>query len=61
MADHDPASGSRVGDRGGLVSLTGYMVGMIGGVLIGGWVADRTERHLPFVVVLTSAPPLCCC
>jgi FSR family fosmidomycin resistance protein-like MFS transporter len=34
-------------------SLTGYMVGMIGGVLIGGWVADRTERHLPFVVVLT--------
>jgi FSR family fosmidomycin resistance protein-like MFS transporter len=26
---------------------------MIGGVLIGGWVADRTDRHLPFVVVLT--------
>jgi FSR family fosmidomycin resistance protein-like MFS transporter len=34
-------------------ALTGYMVGMIGGVLIGGWVADRTDRHLPFVVVLT--------
>jgi MFS family permease len=34
-------------------ALTGYMVGMIAGVLVGGWVADRTERHLPFVVVLT--------
>jgi MFS transporter, FSR family, fosmidomycin resistance protein len=34
-------------------ALTGYMVGMIGGVLIGGWVADRTDRHLPFVVILT--------
>jgi hypothetical protein len=29
------------------------MAGMIGGVLIGGWVADRTDRHLPFVVMLT--------
>jgi MFS transporter, FSR family, fosmidomycin resistance protein len=34
-------------------ALTGYMIGMIGGVLVGGWVADRTDRHLPFVVVLT--------
>ena len=34
-------------------ALTGYMVGMIGGVLVGGWVADRADRHLPFVVVLT--------
>jgi MFS transporter, FSR family, fosmidomycin resistance protein len=34
-------------------ALTGYMVGMIGGVLVGGWVADRTDRHLPFVVILT--------
>ena len=34
-------------------ALTGYMVGQIGGVLIGGWFADRTTRHLPFVVVLT--------
>src|SRR5215831_15434762 len=34
-------------------ALTGYMVGMIGGVLVGGWVADRTDHHLPFVVVLT--------
>src|SRR5216684_2567923 len=30
-------------------ALIGYMVGMIGGVLLGGWVADRTDRHLPFV------------
>jgi MFS family permease len=34
-------------------ALTGYMVGQIGGVLVGGWVADRTARHLPFVVILT--------
>jgi MFS transporter, FSR family, fosmidomycin resistance protein len=33
-------------------ALTGYMAGMIGGVLVG-WVADRTDRHLPFVVILT--------
>jgi len=35
-------------------ALTGYMVGMIAGVLLGGWFADRTERHLPFVVILAS-------
>ena len=34
-------------------ALTAYMVGQIGGVLLGGWVADRTDRHLPFVVLLT--------
>src|SRR5438067_1638218 len=34
-------------------ALTGYMVGQIGGVLAGGWVADRTDRHLPFVAALT--------
>lgn len=34
-------------------ALTGYMVGQIGGVLVGGWVADRTDRHLPLVVGLT--------
>jgi MFS transporter, FSR family, fosmidomycin resistance protein len=34
-------------------ALTGYMVGQIGGVLAGGWLADRTDRHLPFVVALT--------
>jgi FSR family fosmidomycin resistance protein-like MFS transporter len=36
-------------------ALTGYMVGMTGGILVGGWVADRTDRHLPFVVILTIA------
>src|SRR5216684_3218658 len=34
-------------------ALTGYMVGTTGGVLVGGWVANRTDRHLPFVVILT--------
>ena len=36
-------------------ALTGYMIGMMSGVLFGGWVADRTDRHLGFVVVLTMA------
>jgi MFS family permease len=35
------------------LALTFYMVGATGGVLVGGWVADRTERHLAFAVVLT--------
>jgi MFS transporter, FSR family, fosmidomycin resistance protein len=34
-------------------ALTGYMIGTMSGVLIGGWVADRTDKHLGFVVVLT--------
>src|ERR1700704_5913239 len=34
-------------------ALTGYMVGAMGGILLGGWVADRTDRHLSFVIVLT--------
>src|SRR5438270_2373361 len=34
-------------------ALTGYMIGAMGGILVGGWVADRTDRHLSFVVVLT--------
>jgi MFS family permease len=34
-------------------ALTGYMIGTMGGVLVGGWVADRTDHHLAFVVVLT--------
>ena len=33
--------------------LTGYMLGAMVGILVGGWVADRTDRHLSFVVVLT--------
>ncbi len=35
--------------------LTGYMVGAMCGILLGGWVADRTDRHLGFVVALTVA------
>jgi MFS transporter, FSR family, fosmidomycin resistance protein len=34
-------------------ALTGWMVGAICGVLLGGWIADRTDRHLPFVIGLT--------
>ena len=34
-------------------ALTSYMVGTMGGILLGGWVADRTDRHLSFVTVLT--------
>jgi FSR family fosmidomycin resistance protein-like MFS transporter len=33
--------------------LTGYMAGATGGVLVGGWVADRIKRHLTFASVLT--------
>jgi predicted MFS family arabinose efflux permease len=33
--------------------LTTYMAGMMIGVLIGGWVAERTDRHLGFVVTMT--------
>jgi sugar phosphate permease len=34
-------------------ALTGYMIGTMSGVLLGGWVADRTDKHLAFVVALT--------
>ncbi len=34
-------------------ALTGYMIGTMSGVLLGGWVADRTDRHLGFIVILT--------
>jgi MFS transporter, FSR family, fosmidomycin resistance protein len=33
--------------------LTGYMIGAMSGILLGGWVADRTDRHLAFIVALT--------
>jgi MFS transporter, FSR family, fosmidomycin resistance protein len=34
-------------------ALTGFMVGTMSGVLVGGWVADRSDRHFTFVLVLT--------
>jgi len=34
-------------------ALTGFMVGTMSGVLLGGWVADRSDRHFTFVLVLT--------
>ena len=34
-------------------ALTAYMTGMMIGVLLGGWVAERTRRHLGFVVAMT--------
>lgn len=39
--------------KDGAWALTAYMVGATSGVLVGGWVADRTTRHLTFAVVLT--------
>jgi predicted MFS family arabinose efflux permease len=39
--------------EGASSALTGYMIGTMGGILTGGWVADRTDKHLSFVVVLT--------
>jgi len=34
-------------------ALTAFMVGTMSGVLVGGWVADRTDRHFTFVLGLT--------
>ena len=34
-------------------ALTAFMVGTMSGVLVGGWVADRTDRHFTFVLALT--------
>src|SRR4029079_13735828 len=35
--------------------LTFYMVGAMCRILLGGWMADRTDRHLGFVITLTVA------
>jgi MFS family permease len=35
------------------LALTGYMVGATGGTLVGGWFADRSTKHLPFIISLT--------
>jgi MFS family permease len=37
----------------GSTALTGYMVGASAGILLGGWVADRSQRLLAFAVTLT--------
>jgi MFS family permease len=37
----------------GSMALTGYMAGNTGGVLVGGWFADRSTRHGAFVIGLT--------
>jgi sugar phosphate permease len=39
--------------KDGAWALTAYMVGATSGVLVGGWVVDRTTRHLTFAVTLT--------
>jgi MFS family permease len=36
------------------LALTAYMVGGTGGTLVGGWFADRSTRHLAFVIGMTS-------
>jgi FSR family fosmidomycin resistance protein-like MFS transporter len=35
------------------VALTAFMAGATGGVLLGGWFADRSDRYLTFTVALT--------
>jgi FSR family fosmidomycin resistance protein-like MFS transporter len=35
------------------LALTGFLAGASCGVLLGGWFADRSDRHLGFTVVLT--------
>jgi MFS transporter, FSR family, fosmidomycin resistance protein len=35
------------------LALTGFLAGATCGVLLGGWFADRSDRHLGFTVVLT--------
>lgn len=36
------------------LALTMYMAGATAGVLVGGWIADNTKRHLPAVIALTT-------
>jgi predicted MFS family arabinose efflux permease len=37
------------------LALTGYMVGATMGTLVGGWLSDRTTRHVLIIVPLTTA------
>jgi predicted MFS family arabinose efflux permease len=42
-----------MGARAASLALTGYTAGATGGVLLGGWIADHSRRHLLFTVILT--------
>ncbi|MGH7119643.1 MAG: MFS transporter [Acetobacteraceae bacterium] len=42
-------------------ALTAYLVGVSGGVLVGGWVSDRTTHYLPLVTVLVVPSALLFC
>jgi MFS transporter, FSR family, fosmidomycin resistance protein len=44
-----------VGIEAASLALTGFLGGATGGVLLGGWFADRSDRHLAFTVLLTIA------
>ena len=44
-----------MGTKAASLALTAYTAGATGGVLLGGWVADRSRRHLFFTVALTVA------
>ncbi len=37
------------------LALTGFLAGAASGVLVGGWFADHSDRHLAFTIVLTIA------
>ncbi len=39
--------------KGASTALTAYMAGATGGILVGGWMADRTERLLAFAAAAT--------
>jgi FSR family fosmidomycin resistance protein-like MFS transporter len=41
--------------RAASLALTAFLAGGTGGVLVGGWFADRSDRHLAFTIVLTVA------
>ena len=40
-------------------ALTGYLVASLFGILAGGWVADRSDRHFAFIVLLTTGGAAC--
>jgi FSR family fosmidomycin resistance protein-like MFS transporter len=42
-----------LGLKAASLALTGFLAGATSGVLVGGWFADRSDRHLAFTVILT--------